>query len=115
VGLAAARRRDLAAEVRAGQEATRQFTLPNLRLIVSIAKRHQTPGLSLLPPGTYQGTFRLLGMDGLAPTGRSFAAHARCPDRSRSPRCVRSTVCEASLAAGDYVIATYGHFGQVLV
>jgi RNA polymerase primary sigma factor len=47
-GLADIRRRELAAEVRAGQEATRQFTLANLRLVVSIAKRYQTSGLSLL-------------------------------------------------------------------
>jgi RNA polymerase sigma factor (sigma-70 family) len=46
--LADARRRELAAEVREGQEATRQFTVANLRLVVSIAKRYQTSGLPLL-------------------------------------------------------------------
>jgi DNA-directed RNA polymerase sigma subunit (sigma70/sigma32) len=48
-GLADARRSDLAGEMRAGQEASGVFTFAILRLVVSIAKRHQTPGsLSLL-------------------------------------------------------------------
>jgi RNA polymerase sigma factor (sigma-70 family) len=46
--LSPARRQELGAMVRVGEEATRQFTLANLRLVVSIAKRYQAPGMSLL-------------------------------------------------------------------
>jgi RNA polymerase sigma factor (sigma-70 family) len=46
--LSPSRRGELGALVRIGEEATRQFTLANLRLVVSIAKRYQASGMSLL-------------------------------------------------------------------
>jgi RNA polymerase sigma factor (sigma-70 family) len=46
--LSPARRGELGGLVWAGEEATRQFTLANLRLVVSIAKRYQASGMSLL-------------------------------------------------------------------
>jgi RNA polymerase sigma factor (sigma-70 family) len=41
-------RRDLEAAVAAADQARRRFIQSNLRLVVSIAKRYQTPGMSLL-------------------------------------------------------------------
>jgi RNA polymerase sigma factor (sigma-70 family) len=41
-------RRRLQADRQAGEEARRQFIQSNLRLVVSIAKRYQSPGMSLL-------------------------------------------------------------------
>jgi RNA polymerase sigma factor (sigma-70 family) len=41
-------RAELAAAVRAADDARRRFIQSNLRLVVSIAKRYQTPGMSLL-------------------------------------------------------------------
>jgi RNA polymerase primary sigma factor len=46
--LTAARRRELRARVAAGERATTEFCLANLRLVVSIAKRYQASGLPLL-------------------------------------------------------------------
>jgi RNA polymerase sigma factor (sigma-70 family) len=43
-----ATRQDLERLVRAANEARRRFIQSNLRLVVSIAKRYQTPGMSLL-------------------------------------------------------------------
>ena len=43
-----AARKDLEQVVRAANEARRRFIQSNLRLVVSIAKRYQTPGMSLL-------------------------------------------------------------------
>ncbi|HEY8524742.1 MAG TPA: sigma-70 family RNA polymerase sigma factor [Acidimicrobiales bacterium] len=43
-----AAREKLEAQVRAADEARRRFIQSNLRLVVSIAKRYQTPGMSLL-------------------------------------------------------------------
>jgi RNA polymerase sigma factor (sigma-70 family) len=42
------RRRDLRRTMLEGERATQEFTLANLRLVVSIAKRYRRPGLSLL-------------------------------------------------------------------
>jgi len=46
--LTPARRRELQATVRAGEQATQAFVTSNLRLVVSIAKRYQWSGLPLL-------------------------------------------------------------------
>ena len=46
--LTAARRAQLQTAVEAGAQARRRFIQANLRLVVSIAKRYQAPGLSLL-------------------------------------------------------------------
>ena len=43
-----ARRRELGALVRVGEEATTRFTLANLRLVFSIAKRYRASGMPLL-------------------------------------------------------------------
>ena len=47
-GLSPSRRRDLRAEVAAGERARRQFVQANLRLVVSVAKKYQASGLPLL-------------------------------------------------------------------
>jgi RNA polymerase sigma factor (sigma-70 family) len=46
--LSPARRRQLESAAQTGHEAKRRFIQANLRLVVSIAKRYQNPGLSLL-------------------------------------------------------------------
>jgi RNA polymerase sigma factor (sigma-70 family) len=46
--LSAARRRQLESAAQVGHEAKRRFIQANLRLVVSIAKRYQNPGFSLL-------------------------------------------------------------------
>ena len=46
--LAPVRRRELEAQVAAGDRATRTFLEANLRLVVSIAKRHRSSGVALL-------------------------------------------------------------------
>ncbi|HEY8544832.1 MAG TPA: sigma-70 family RNA polymerase sigma factor [Acidimicrobiales bacterium] len=48
VRLTPAERRRLLAEQRAGEAARQRFIQANLRLVVSIAKRYQSPGMSLL-------------------------------------------------------------------
>ena len=48
--LTARERARLTAARRAGDDARRQFIQSNLRLVVSIAKRYQSPGMSLLDP-----------------------------------------------------------------
>jgi len=48
VRLSTRERRRLVAERQAGEDARRQFIQSNLRLVVSIAKRYQSPGMSLL-------------------------------------------------------------------
>jgi RNA polymerase sigma factor (sigma-70 family) len=47
-GLTTRERRRLGAACRAGEDARRQFIQSNLRLVVSIAKRYQSPGMTLL-------------------------------------------------------------------
>src|SRR5262245_442569 len=47
-GLTRAEKRDLQRLVRKGEDAQRQFVQSNLRLVVSIAKRYQASGMSLL-------------------------------------------------------------------
>jgi RNA polymerase sigma factor (sigma-70 family) len=46
--IAPAKRRELQASVQTAREARRSFIQANLRLVVSMAKRYQAPGLSLL-------------------------------------------------------------------
>ena len=58
-GLADAQRTELEAAVAAGRMATAEFVKANLRLVVSIAKRYQSGGLSLLDV-VQEGNFGLI-------------------------------------------------------
>ena len=106
--LSLAERQELQAAVEAGAEATRQFVRSNLRLVVSIAKRYQAAGLSLLDV-IQEGNFGLIqAVERFDPErGFKFSTYATWWIRQTIARGIANTsrAIRLPVHAGDQLLA----------
>jgi RNA polymerase sigma factor (sigma-70 family) len=103
-----ARRRELEARVRTGEDATRRFVRANLRLVVSIAKKYQSSGLPLLDL-VQEGNFGLMhAVERFDPRrGFKFSTYATWWIRQTIARGIANTARTIRLPvhAGDQLLA----------
>ncbi len=103
-----ARRADLEERIRVAEEATRRFVRANLRLVVSIAKKYQSSGLSLLDL-IQEGNFGLIhAVERFDPRrGFKFSTYATWWIRQTIARGIANTgrTIRLPVHAGDQLLA----------